>query len=368
MGRLDDAELVLRDVLDIPPDRRKHERLTECVEYLSAVLLEKGNLERAKAFLEEAVRFRMEYLGEDNANTLRSMNSLALVLRRMGKRDEAEVWNRKIVAIRTRCDGEDNPGTLWASHNGGSLLDPQSPPPEAGGRLLARDEFDGRLGLDWQILLPDPSHFSLTTNLGMLTITTQEGDPMVPTYQTFENLFLVDYPGVLEADFQITTCITAFSPVAEFQQAGLIIYTDHERMAFQYQAHGLCEFSIEVGYPGQPEPKEVNFTERRGLDKVWLRITKHGNRYTFSTSVDGHAFSPMRYPDWDDTGLFQGDVIFGDGSVRRVGLFAVNGQGDAAPEIDASFDFFEVRSLGPEGKTHDETPPADQEHSDDRTQ
>jgi len=45
--------------------------------------------------------------------------------------------------------------------------------------------------------------------------------------------------------------------------------------------------------------------------------------------------------------------------VKKVGLFAANGTNSGAPEIDASFDFFEVRALP--GK-------ADEAEADDETQ
>lgn len=41
--------------------------------------------------------------------------------------------------------------------------------------LLANDGFDGKLGLNWKPVRPDPSHVSFKKTPGALTITTQRG-------------------------------------------------------------------------------------------------------------------------------------------------------------------------------------------------
>jgi hypothetical protein len=69
------------------------------------------------------------------------------------------------------------------------------------------------------------------------------------------------------------------------------------------------------------------------LSRIWLRISKRGNQYVFSKSLDGEAFIPAGSP-----------ARWGDGSPEYIGLWALTGSAEA-PEIDASFDFFEVRSV-----------------------
>ena len=61
------------------------------------------------------------------------------------------------------------------------------------------------------------------------------------------------------------------------------------------------------------------------LEKLWLRVTKQGNHYTFFTSRDGEIFLQLRFPMWDNTGLYKGDLARGDGLVKRIGLLANNG-------------------------------------------
>jgi hypothetical protein len=98
------------------------------------------------------------------------------------------------------------------------------------------------------------------------------------------------------------------------------------------------------------------FLPRHEGESVWLQIGKSGCRYTFATSSDGATFRPAEHPEHDSRGLFQGAVVWGDGRVKQVGLFAKNGPDTRAPERDASFEFFEVRSLprkraGPERRS-----------------
>jgi len=72
-----------------------------------------------------------------------------------------------------------------------------------------------------------------------------------------------------------------------------------------------------------------------GIEKVWLRITKRGPLYQCSTSLDGESFADC------------GQARWADWSPKQVGLFANNGsfwRGEV-PDLDASFEFFEVTTV-----------------------
>lgn len=101
----------------------------------------------------------------------------------------------------------------------------------------------------------------------------------------------------------------------------------------------------------------VKFRVRQEFEKVWLRVTKRGHRYTFSTSLDGKTFVPLEHPASDYTGLFQGTVVWGDESVKQVGFLAINDSTLYAPENDASFDFFEMRAVSGEDQPTEEHVP-----------
>ena len=89
--------------------------------------------------------------------------------------------------------------------------------------VLAYDDFDGGLGLDWEVLHCDFSHWSLSKHPGTLTITTQDG-AFTSSRTNYKNLFLIDCPAVPGKDFTSTICVT-LKPADEFNQAGLILYS-----------------------------------------------------------------------------------------------------------------------------------------------
>ena len=60
---------------------------------------------------------------------------------------------------------------------------------------------------------------------------------------------------------------------------------------------------------------------------VWLRLTKRGNYYIYSSSTDGKSFQVY------------GELPWGNGAPKWIGLAAMNGGKVESPEVDASFDF-----------------------------
>ncbi|NQT84868.1 tetratricopeptide repeat protein [bacterium] len=295
-------------------------------------------IERKEALYRKCLDIRQRALGPEHPSTLVLMGNLAATLRDGGELDEAEGLLRQCLEIRLRAfdekfgDKEPPPVTSpWEAES-------------ADGKVLAYDDFDGRLALDWNIRNPDPSHHSLTKTPGMLTITTQSGD-FWNAFTDYKNLFLIDCPASEGEDFQVTACLSSFNPVERWHQAGLILYNDDdEYLKFTYERrHFVVGFEM-----GAPRFYMTSFSAHPSLDRLWLRVTKRGNRYTFSTSLDGKRFIEERWPiglDWDGSR----GLKWGDGSVKQVGLLAINGVDSEAPEIDASFDFFEVRSVP--GKT-----------------
>jgi len=219
------------------------------------------------------------------------------------------------------------------------------------GKVLAFDDFDGELKLDWEILHADLSHCSLSKKPGTLTITTQRG-AFQRDQTDYRNLFLTACPCAPGQDFQLTTCISSFKPVAKFNQAGLICWNDEDNFLNLVYA-----WTLGPGVVPEIEAQRVFtvwaeeqmfmwacFPADQQLQKIWLRMTKRGNQYTFSASVDGKSFVPLESPLVDRLGVLDGGVQWGDGTVKRVGLYA-NNASRGAPEIDASFDFFEVKAL-----------------------
>ncbi len=194
------------------------------------------------------------------------------------------------------------------------------------------DGFDGKLGLKWLAHNPDPSHVSLTKKKGALTITTQEGG-FQGENTNYKNLYLLKNPIAEGKNFQLTTCLLGFSHSAGFQQAGLVCFDDEDnyikwvyeagsepgirRLALLRETQGN---SVHAYAGGAAPPK-----------RLWLRLTKRGRYYIYSSSIDGKRFQVY------------GERLWGDGAPKFVGLVAKNAANCHVPEIDASFDFFEIR-------------------------
>ncbi len=375
-GTLDEAEAMLKQSVEIRRrvlGKNRWDTLSS-MQRLAAVFEESGKLDEAEALRREILEIQL-VRGERHSDALRAMNNLAATLWRGGKLNEAEAINRRILGIRKDLHGQEHLNTLWAMSNLSALLEemgklseaealrkqadetrlrvfggehtdtPPGPSPSED-EVLAWDDFDGELSLDWKVLKPDPSHFSLTKNPGTLAITTQEGAFNARNVD-YENLFLIDSPLPGGGDFQLTTCLSSFRPMYYWNQAGLICYNDDDNyLKFVYQWTTMPAGPVlTIGTETEGSFSFLHFLPRHERESVWLRITKCGCRYTFSTSADGATFLPARYPESDRRGLFQGAVVWGDGRVRQVGLFAKNGPDTRAPEIDASFDFFKVRPV-----------------------
>src|SRR5262249_34293221 len=80
------------------------------------------------------------------------------------------------------------------------------------------------------------------------------------------------------------------------------------------------------------KPEHFPVEAEAGLKQVWMRLTKRGKSYEYASSKDGKAFTAHGTEEW------------GNGAPKKLGLVAKNGGPDEVPEIDACFEFFELRS------------------------
>jgi hypothetical protein len=229
------------------------------------------------------------------------------------------------------------------------------PLPGEDGKVLTFDDFKGSLNLDWEILHANPTHYSLTKKPGTLTITTQKGG-FAWSGTDYDNLFLIDCPALPSRGVQITTCISGFNPDAPWQQAGLIFWNDDDNYL-----KWVCQFGTERTFSYLGETNAIRESHRsfavgQGVDRYWLRMTKQGDRYQFLTSKDGKSFVPFNArTDPHGTPMTGGTLPWGNGSVEKIGLFVGNGSNSQAPEIDASFEFFEVRIFQAEAEPQSES-------------
>jgi regulation of enolase protein 1 (concanavalin A-like superfamily) len=222
--------------------------------------------------------------------------------------------------------------------------------------VVARDSFDGKLGLEWDIVNPLASDWSLSKNPGTLTITTRTGT-FTRQRTDYKNLFLIDRPTAPDQDFQVTTCLVSFRPKELWNQAGLVLWNDEDN--FLSVVYEWGEGPPELGQKNQRlfcacaerggQPVFACYYGSQDQDKVWLRVTKRRNRFELSTSGDGVTFTPL--DPMRARGVAGNLATWGNGVVRRVGLFVSNGSARDAEPVDASFDFFEVKALEAPGES-----------------
>lgn len=199
------------------------------------------------------------------------------------------------------------------------------------------DNFDGKLALDWEVLRPNPTHASLEKNPGKLTITSQFGGFHGDASDTRgthpgNNQYMIPVPQD-GGDFVVTTCLEDFHPTARYQQAGPVVYDDHDNYFKALVGVGRSNVIIGSSWEERSylEGKDVP-TRNMQWDRTWLRIIKRGNAYEALYSLDGKEYTQIN------------EHVWGDGSPQRIGLFATNDNGTSEP-VDAVFDFIEVRSL-----------------------
>ncbi|MBO0701159.1 MAG: DUF1349 domain-containing protein [Zavarzinella sp.] len=226
-----------------------------------------------------------------------------------------------------------------------ATLVPAAPLPK-GKPAILHDPFDGKFALDWKVVRPDADHVSFKKVPGALVITTQRGsihgksqEDKLSEGTLAKNIHLIDIP-FTDPDWSATTCVTGFAPDTSYQQAGLIVYDDDDNYLkwgyeYDWQSGRGQRFLLVAETGGTPVhvPPDAN---ESGLKKFWLRVTRHGDKYAFAWSGDGDKWTAGAERTWEGKG-------------KRVGLLAKNGGNKDAAEIDAAFEFFELRAV-PAGK------------------
>ena len=220
---------------------------------------------------------------------------------------------------------------------------PQREGGEAGARVIMRDDFDGRLGLPWNILNSHPTHFSLEKKPGTLTVTTQQGS-MTADRVDFKNLFLINIPPEAGENLQITALAQDFAFKEKWNQASLTFWADPDNyIKFGYEMGDLGDpvrgirpsFALVIELNGQTRVTTKEVPE--DLHRIWLRIVKQGNMYAVFASTDGTVFEEI-----DSAVAWRGEPL------TQAGFIAMNGRmGTIAPEVDVSFDSFELATVAP---------------------
>ncbi|KAH8721545.1 Tetratricopeptide repeat-domain-containing protein [Phaeosphaeriaceae sp. PMI808] len=95
------------------------------MELVALVLQDQGKYEEAETMSWRALEGRGMVLGKDHPDTLSSVSTLASVLQDQGKYEEAETMSWRALEGREEVLGEDHPDTLTSVHSLASLFDQQ---------------------------------------------------------------------------------------------------------------------------------------------------------------------------------------------------------------------------------------------------
>ena len=197
-----------------------------------------------------------------------------------------------------------------------------SPTPDS---QLFRDDFDGSIGPGWQWLNENKKMWSITNKPGWLEIIAGKGTVFS------RNLLFRPIP---EGNFELETKMI-FEPVANFQDAGLIIYYNTSNYILFGRAYcnrrpacvddGLyMDMSISGKLTGG------NFSiPAPGTDTIFLRLRREGDTYTSYYSEDGSQ--------WTKIGTHTSTM-----KPNSVGLEAGQPMSSSLP---AQFDYFVINKI-----------------------
>ena len=204
-----------------------------------------------------------------------------------------------------------------------------------GGRIkavLASGDFDGKAGVEWEILNPLPKNLSYQKRKGMLTVATDPGS-FHGGAATHKNVFLIDNPAEDGRDFRITARVVDFHPTKAYQQATLVCWNDaanYIKLAYECGNDDATPRLTAIGETAEDASNRTDFPGITHDGELWLRMTKCGSRYYFSFSIDGKTFHE------------KGSLTWGNGQPEQLGFTACRPNNPNVPEIDAHFDYVEV--------------------------
>jgi tetratricopeptide (TPR) repeat protein/tRNA A-37 threonylcarbamoyl transferase component Bud32 len=131
-GKWSEAEPCARESLEkrLTVDDKQRNTFRAMIN-LAVVLRNEGKLSEAEGYFRDALDKRRQFLGEDNPDTIASLDSLGVVLMDQGKIAQAEPYLREALAKNRRVLGEAHPDLLPSILNMGILLQSQGKLDEA---------------------------------------------------------------------------------------------------------------------------------------------------------------------------------------------------------------------------------------------
>jgi cytochrome c len=197
------------------------------------------------------------------------------------------------------------------------------------------DDFTGN-SLDksrWSTVIRENQLYSVSG--GNLVLPTAVGDLYGGTNNA-TNVVLQPAPA---GPWQATTKVT-LSAMANYQQAGLIVYGDdanYAKLDLLYADTRKFEFIRETAGTPRNEAADAIAAPAGLGDTFYVRLISDGTNLTATFSADGQTFTPVG----------RSAALAGIEN-PKVGLFALNGN-TTAPVVDAQFDWFQFSPDEPAG-------------------
>lgn len=203
---------------------------------------------------------------------------------------------------------------------------------------VAFDGFQGKAQSKWKVQNADATSVWFDKQPGMLTIKAKNAG-IGTKGPKVANIYLMENPAA-GRDFQVTVCVASFTPNEPYQQAALLCWNDDKnyvKFSFEGSQDGkshVVQFAVRKGR----RSRAVTRVMPPSTNRLWLRITKFGDRYQCATSTDGKSFSTL--------GSTYGPLTWSGGDPKFIGFAALSPGSPKPKEIDVSFDSFDVRQLG----------------------
>ncbi|RTE06346.1 DUF1349 domain-containing protein, partial [Paenibacillus whitsoniae] len=258
-------------------------------------------------------------IADSNGNDwIKDNNYHTVTIDRNGKTGATDIYWDNAIALRAK-DNEFRGGQFGVGSMDGSAYFDDIAIVD----LSDRNDPFGASALDsgWSWVREDGANWSLTAAPGKLRITATNGDLWFANNNE-NNILLRKAP---YGDFTLTTKLT-FSPTANYQSAGLIVYGDDDnyiKVDRIYNGGNKFRIAKEVAGTGTQQTQ----TDTLG-GTVYLKLVKAGTTYTGYYSSDN--------VNWSQINTFTGVSL----TNPRIGLRAQRSGGGGA--INADFDYFDV--------------------------
>jgi RNA polymerase sigma factor (sigma-70 family) len=254
------------------------------------------------------------------------------VLTEMSRQKMLTAWGA-LLAVAVVLGG----GSVPLLHSLGSRGEAADVAKEDEPEPMLNEPFAGKLRLKWAVVRPDEKRYSLTKNKGKLTITTQRGTIHAEADRTeikAKNIFLVKNPYGRNGDFEVSVCVSGFTPKEIYQQGGLICYDDDDNYIKFVHEFSTVKNASCLGLVSETDAKSKieHLDPPADTKTLWLRLTRRGENYEAAASSDGKKWTVYPKRAWGNKGP------------AKIGLIAKNG-GTNAPEVDVCFEAFRVRKV-----------------------